>query len=195
MAAALYRLLPENQRNSHHTLDHNFTDIKENQWSRKHIATLANLEIVEGYNGEFRPHDNITRAELVAMVTRFNKLDNRVNSKNLIEDIQFNDIKGHWAEKDINLAIDKGWIKGYEDGSFKPNQDITRAEFVTIVNNVLDRNVKKSDILTNIKRFTDLEEGKWYYEAMVEASNTHSYQRKADGYEIWTEIFDGKVDW
>ncbi|MDF2950302.1 MAG: cell surface glycoprotein 2, partial [Sedimentibacter sp.] len=88
----------------------------------------------------------------------------------------------------------KGWVKGYPDGSFKPDQYITRAEFVTLVNNILGRNVHKENILGNIKVFPDLTEDMWYYEAMVEAINSHINSWDENLNEVWIEIIYPTLD-
>ena len=106
----------------------------------------------------------------------------------------FSDVSGHWAEELINSAAQKGWVTGYPDGTFKPDQYITRAEFVTLVNNVLERRVKAEDILPEARQFPDLDKDAWYYEAMQEAINSHDYIRKPDGYEEWTEIYYPDLD-
>lgn len=98
-------------------------------------------------------------------------------------------LTGTGAEQYILSAAAKGWVNGYTDGTFKPDQPITRAEFVTLVNNVLMRKVKAENILPDALQFPDLVKGKWYYEAMMEAINSHLYERDEDGYEIWTEIY------
>ncbi|HBR02633.1 MAG TPA: hypothetical protein DD738_08480, partial [Ruminiclostridium sp.] len=77
---------------------------------------------------------------------------------------------------------------------FKPDQYITRAEFVTLVNNVLERRVTISEILPEAKEFSDLSKSMWYYEAMQEAINSHYYFRLDDGYEDWTEIYYPEVE-
>lgn len=160
-------------------MHHHFKDIEENQWSRKHIATLLRLGIVEGYRGDFRPFDNITKSELVTMVIRLSNLSNETNNQLEVNETNtlLDDIKGHWCKKNINLAESKGWIKGYQDGTFRPKNDITRAEFVTVVNNALNRRIKKSEIPFNIKVFNDLQEEQWYYKVILEASNNHYYER------------------
>ena len=104
-------------------------------------------------------------------------------------DTSFKDVKGHWAEEYVGSAVKKGWIKGYPDGSFKPDQNITRAEFVTLVNSVLERKVSKENILDGIIKFPDLKEGKWYYLEMVEAINGHLYEKDSNGQnEKWTRL-------
>ncbi|MGE5678260.1 MAG: S-layer homology domain-containing protein, partial [Pseudomonadota bacterium] len=133
-------------------------------------------------DGTFKPRNYITKAELAVVASRFDNLSPFAADS-------FTDIKGHWANKYINSAAKKGWVKGNPDGTFEPNKYITRAEFATMVNNVLERRVRKANILKDAKKFPDLLESKWYYEAMIEAINSHYYNRLEDGYEEWTEIY------
>ena len=128
-----------------------------------------------------------TRAELATIASRFDNLSP-------FESNSFSDVDGHWANKYINSSAKKGWVNGYPDGSFKPDQYITRAEFVTLVNNVLERRVHKENILENARAFPDLLESKWYYEAMQEAINSHLYIRLEDTVEQWEEIVYPQVD-
>ncbi|MGB4311297.1 MAG: S-layer homology domain-containing protein, partial [Natronincolaceae bacterium] len=182
VAAVFYRLLTENYRNIIWTLEHKFPDVESTRWSTKHIATLTNGEIITGYpDGTFKPGEFITRAELATIASRFDNLSP-------FEADGFSDIAGHWANKFINSAAKKGWVKGYPDGTFKPDRHITRAEFVTLVNAVLERKVHKKDILPEARQFPDLPEDKWYYEEMQEAINSHIYNRKEDTYEEWLKI-------
>ncbi len=112
------------------------------------------------------------------------------------ESNSFSDIAGHWANKYINSSSQKGWIHGYPDGTFKPDQAITRAEFMTLVNNVLYRKVLAEDILPEARQFPDLRPEAWYYEAMQEAINTHLYTRASMmDFEDWTEINYPSLDW
>ena len=144
---------------------------------------MAKGGIIEGYeDGSFRAGNFITRAELATIASRFDNLSP-------FEANSFSDISGHWANKYINSASAKGWVNGYPDGSFKPDQYITRAEFVTLVNNVLERRVHKEDILAESRKFPDLKETKWYYEAMQESINSHHYKRMDDSYEEWIDIY------
>lgn len=189
VAAVFYRLLTSDYRESIKTGDHNFSDVKEGRWSVQSIATLSNAKIILGYeDNSFRPASNITRAEVAAIASRFDNLTPFLSN-------EFSDIENHWANKEINSAAKKGWINGFEDGTFKPNQYIKRAEFVALVNNVLNRKVKKENILPNAKQFSDLSQEKWYYESMQEAINSHHYTRESNvDYEIWTEIYFPKMD-
>ncbi len=188
VATVFYRLLTESYRDSIWTMEHNFTDVGANRWSTKHIATLAAGGIITGYpDGNFKPGQFITRAELATIASRFDNLSP-------FESDDFSDIMGHWANRFINSASKKGWVQGYPDGSFKPDQYITRAEFVTLVNNVLERRVHKEHILEDARQFPDLLESKWYYEAMQESINSHHYLRLEDGFEEWTEIYYPELD-
>lgn len=183
VAAVFYRLLDNAYRSSIYTEVEDFPDVSSNRWSLKHIATLANGNIINGYpDGSFRPGNFITRAELATIASKFDRLT--PSDENM-----FSDIEGHWASKYINSAALKGWVSGYPDGTFKPDQYITRAEFVTLVNNVLERRVHKENILSEAKDFPDLLNTMWYYEAMMEAINSHYYERLEDGYELWLEIY------
>ena len=183
VAAVFYRLLAVGYRESIWTLDESFSDVASTKWSLKHIATLANGGIIEGYpDGSFRPGNFITRAELATIASRFDNLSP-------FESNSFSDIAGHWANRFINSSSVKGWVNGYPDGTFKPDQYITRAEFVTLVNNVLERRVHAENILPEARSFPDLPETKWYYEAMQEAIDSHKYLRLEDTYEEWIEIY------
>ncbi|NLL82080.1 MAG: S-layer homology domain-containing protein [Tissierellia bacterium] len=188
VAAVFYRLLDSEYRASIWTQTEDFPDVDSNRWSLRHIATLANGSIVEGYpDGNFKPGNYITRAELATIASKFDKLAPSTSNK-------FSDIEGHWAINYINSAAIKGWVNGYPDYTFKPDQYITRAEFVTLVNNVLEREVHKENILAEAKEFPDLLEDMWYYEDMVEATNSHHYLRLEDNSELWTEIYYPELD-
>ena len=184
-----YRLLLEESRSVYETADCDFTDVEFERWSRVAIATMANAGIVKGYpDDSFRPKNNMTRAEFAAVAARFDEIyyDGRD---------MFSDIAGHWAADEINSAANKGWIKGY-NGMFRPDDYITRAEAVTLINRVLNRAPEyPNDLLHGMKTFTDnLDTAKWYYLDMQEAANGHDYFRKADGYhETWTGLYDQKI--
>ena len=161
-----------------------FKDVGWDRWSSEAINTLASEGIVSGENGFFRPDDNITRAEMAALISRYTNL----KEGNAI----FKDIEGHWAEKYIKAAVSDGWMAGYTDGEFKPNNYITRAEAAFFINNALDRKPgNKEDMLTDMKTWDDnADVEKWYYSALQEASNTHEYVIKETGTEVWNLIID-----
>lgn len=188
VATVFYRLLNEDYREIIKTEEHKFIDVEYDRWSKKYIASLARGEILSGYkDGSFRPSENITRAELATIASRFDKLS-------YFEGNKFIDIDNHWANKYINSASEKGWVNGYLDKTFRPNKFITRAEFIELVNNVLNRKVSRENILENSRKFNDLDSEKWYYEAIKEATNSHYYERLDGELEKWTEIYYPKLD-
>ena len=94
----------------------------------------------------------------------------------------------HWAYEAIASATEKGWVNGYEDGSFKPEKAITRAETMTLVNRVLGRDtLQLGSLLDGMKTWPDAVSSDWFYLAVQEATNSHDAQEK-DGVEIWTEL-------
>lgn len=189
VSAVFYRLLESNYRMSVYTEKADFHDVENDRWSARYIATLFNGKIIEGYpNGSFKPGAPITRAELATIASKFDGLS-------FLESNFFSDADIHWAVKYINSAAAKGWVQGYPDNTFKPDQYITRAEFVTLVNNVLGRRVHRDYILKDVKSFPDLSETMWYYEAMIEAINSHLYDWNEDlSSEIWIEIIYPNLD-
>lgn len=192
VATIFFRLLTDEAREQYTTTAGNFTDVKAGMWCNRAIATLTNMGIIKGYtDGTFRPNADITRAELATIIARFAKLD--VNTKT------FSDINGHWAQKSIELAAGNGWINGYEDGTFRPNNNITRAETFAMINRVLDRQTESvSDLLptSEMNMWSDnLNENAWYYKDVQEATNYHKCDRVGDSvYEKWTEKVPD-IDW
>lgn len=188
VATIFFRLLTDESREAYFTTDCDFTDVNGGAWYANTVATLSNAGILAGYpDGSFRPNDPITRAEFAAIATRFDDL--------AAADSTFTDIDGHWAEDAINAAYGAGWVGGYPDGTFRPNNNITRAEVMSLVNRVLDREVDEDGMLDDMLTWIDNEPGTWYYEAVQEATNSHDYERKdADSVETWTQINE-PIDW
>lgn len=192
VATIFFRLLTDEAREQYTTTAGNFTDVKAGMWCNRAIATLTNMGIIKGYtDGSFQPNKSITRAELATIIARFAKLD--VNTKT------FSDITGHWAQKNIELAAGNGWINGYEDGTFRPNKSIIRAETFAMINRVLDRQTESvSDLLptSNMNMWSDnMNENAWYYKDVQEATNYHKCDRVGDSvYEKWTEKVPD-IDW
>ena len=184
VAAIFYRLLSDEEREKHKTTTNNFADVDQSAWYNTPASTMAAMGIIGGYpDGLFHGTDNITRAEFAAICARFDK-----NTKNTKAD--FSDISGHWAELDIAIAANNGWIMGYPDGTFRPNQTITRAEAMALINRVLARIPEgPQDLLDGMKTWPDnMNTGKWYYIPVQEATNSHDYERKANGSEKWTAL-------
>ena len=189
VATIFFRLLTDESREHYFTDDNSaFSDMTGDHWYDNAVATLTNAGIIAGYpDGTFRPNDPITRAEFAAIATRFDDLE-PVPSR-------FTDIDGHWAEDAINAAYGAGWVGGYPDGTFLPNKNITRAEVMSLVNRVLDRNVDIDGMLDDMLTWVDNEPSDWFYEAVQEATNSHDYEREeGEEFETWTKITEPR-DW
>lgn len=150
------------------------------------MATLTSLGIITGLpDGTFRPEGKITRAEFAAIAARFDSSD--------IEPADiFDDVSGHWAEPYIAKAAALGWVQGDGSGAYRPDDPMTRAETVTLVNNVFGRNTEPDGMLPDMITFPDCEEGKWYYNDIQEAANGHAYELEddSDTTEEWTELMN-----
>ena len=184
VAAIFYRLLSDEEREKYKTTNNNFADVDPSAWYNTPASTMAAMGIIGGYpDGLFHGTDNITRAEFAAICARFDK-----NTENTKAD--FSDISGHWAELDIAIAANNGWIMGYPDGTFRPNQTITRAEAMALINRVLARIPESpQDLLDDMKTWPDnMNTDKWYYIPVQEATNSHDFERKANGSEKWTAL-------
>ena len=192
VATIFFRLLTDEAREQYNKTTTSYSDIKDGAWCCRAVATLTNAGVINGYtDGTFRPNAPITRAELATIIARFAKLD--VNTKT------FSDITGHWAQKSIELAAGNNWINGYEDGTFRPNNNITRAETFAMINRVLDRQTENvSDLLptSEMNMWSDnMNENAWYYKDIQEATNYHKCDRVDQStYEKWTEKVPD-IDW
>ena len=183
-----FRLLNDSVRAEYLDAENAFPDVNMNDWFNLGVSTMENGGFVSGYDdGLFRPNANITRAELATIISNFDDLEPAAENK-------FADVEGHWAEKYINSAAEKGWLSGYEDGLFRPNQYITRAETMSMINRVLDRRVDADGLHAAAKQWKDNPESKWYYYAVLEATNYHEYERAdVSDYENWTAIKAEKI--
>lgn len=192
VATIFFRLLTDEAREQYNKTTTSYSDIKDGAWCCRAVATLTNAGVINGYtDGTFRPNAPITRAELATIIARFAKLD--VNTKT------FSDITGHWAQKNIELAVGNGWINGYDDGTFRPNNNITRAETFAMINRVLNRQTESvSDLLptSEMNMWSDnMDADAWYYKDVQEATNYHKCDRVGDSvYEKWTEKVPD-IDW
>ncbi len=186
-ANAMFARLMLNGMDDNKSYGNTFTDVSASEWYAKLIGFMKTQKLVEGYeDGSFRPDVAITRAEFATLASRFDKLEEKASHK-------FNDVDSkHWADKYIASAVAKGWIKGYPDSSFKPEQSITRAEAVTIINRMLARKADKKfvDDSKNITKFTDLSIKHWAYYEIQEAANGHDYKKLSDKSEDWTKLND-----
>ena len=190
VAAIFFRLLRDDVRSANFTTYNAYTDVSADKWYNNPISTMSRLGIIKGYpDGTFRPNDPITRAEFAAIAARFDE-------HKAAKLASFTDIYGHWAVSEISLAYENGWIKGYSDGTFRPNRNITRAEAMALINRVLNRAPEKpSDLLNNMNKWTDnMDTTKWYYLDVQEATNSHDYTRKTNNYEMWKKML-ADPDW
>ena len=190
VATIFFRLLTEEVRTANSTQSNSLSDVTRGQWFNHAVSTLSSMGIVKGHNdGTFAPNAPITRAEFAAIAARFDDKNTDTSSK-------FTDIASHWAKNEIGIAANKGWINGYPDGTFRPNQYITRAEAMTLVNRVLNRLPENSsDLLDSMIKWPDNSDAsQWFYLALQEATNSHYYKTKENKFEKWTELRETR-DW
>jgi hypothetical protein len=188
-AAIFFRLLTAEVRDGNLTSVNNFADVPADEWYNTAVSTLAALGIIEGRTDtEFAPDDSITRAEFATVCARF-------DSTIVSEKSKLTDISGHWAESYIKRAEALGWVEGYEDDTFRPDEPITRAEAVTMINRELQRVPESDDdMVDSMIVWPDNPKKEWYYLAMQEASNSHDYNRRAKTGEKWVQLTDAP-DW
>ena len=178
-----FRLLKDSVRDGNLLTSNTYTDVADDYWANTAISTMTGLGIVQGRSTTtFDPKAPITRAQFAAICARF-------DTGKTSGEQTFSDIQGHWAEKYIERAAELGWIKGFEDGSFRPDTYITRAQAMTMINRVLNRIPEdESDLLPGMNVWPDCNPGDWFYLAVQEATNSHDFEHKAGNYEIWTEL-------
>ncbi|MFR5444113.1 MAG: S-layer homology domain-containing protein [Butyricicoccus sp.] len=190
VATIFFRLLTEEVRTANSTQSNSLSDVTRGQWFNHAVSTLSSMGIVKGHNdGTFAPNAPITRAEFAAIAARLDDKNTDTSSK-------FTDIASHWAKNEIGIAANKGWINGYPDGTFRPNQYITRAEAMTLVNRVLNRLPENSsDLLDSMIKWPDNSDASaWYYLAVQEATNSHYYDLKENKCEKWSKLRETR-DW
>ena len=133
-----------------------FDDLDENQ--QKLVDPFEKSGVIDGYNNKFNPKDSITRSELIKILSILKNIDLKDSTNSV-----FKDVNGHWAEKYINVFYELGIIQGYPDKSFKPDNKVTNAEFVTIINKLTNRTIlEKSDI-----KISDVDENHWAYKQVI----------------------------
>lgn len=196
VSTILFRLLSDKTRDEYFTTESSFTDVKAGAWYNNSIATLEKAGVIvdTAKGGAFRPNEAITRAELAAMLAQF-------SDAKPVKGVKFSDVSSeHWAYEAIAIAAKMGWIEGYPDGTFRPDATITRAEMMTLVNRALERVPSDEDHLLSKRvmlTFPDCKSGDWFYIAVQEATNSHTYERAAtekNGDEQWTALRANR-DW
>ena len=189
VATIFFRLLKDSVRDANLLTGNTYTDVPDGHWANTAISTMTGLDIVRGYDAAaFGPGDPITRAQFAAICARFDT--GKSNGSRT-----FSDIKGHWAKAYIERAAELGWISGFQDGTFRPDAYITRAQAVTMINRMLNRLPEDpGDLLPGMNVWPDCRPGDWFYLAIQEATNSHDYRHKAGSYETWTGL-NADPDW
>lgn len=196
VSTILFRLLSDKTRDEYFTTVSSFTDVKAGAWYNNSIATIEKAGVIvdTAKGGAFRPNEAITRAELAAMLAQF-------SDAKPVKGVKFSDVSAeHWAYEAIAIAAKMGWIEGYPDGTFRPDATITRAEMMTLVNRALERVPSDEDHLLSKRvmlTFPDCKSGDWFYIAVQEATNSHTYERAAtekNGDEQWIALRANR-DW
>lgn len=184
VATILFRLLDEDLREKYLTETNTFRDVNADHWANTAVSTMAKMGVFRGRTlTRFDPDAPITRGEFAAVCARLDKTQVQVTNS-------FTDLNGYWAKQEILRAAALGWVQGYEDGSYRPNARITRAQVITMINRVLCRMPEKSaDLLSGMTTWKDCTESDWFYLAVQEATNSHDFQRKPNSiYERWAAL-------
>lgn len=178
------RLLTE-QIEADKTYSNTFSDVPKGCWAANYIGYMQQFGVITGYSdGSFRPDAPVTRAEFAAIASRFEKLTEGSKSFSDVPDT-------YWAARYINFAATRGWVTGYSDGTFKPENTITRAEVAAVTCRLLERSADQSYIRSHLKElrtFADMTESHWAYWYAMEAANGHDYT-KSGGSENWNRTY------
>ncbi len=194
VATIFFRLLTNESRSQYWSSSNRFTDVNEGDWYNNAISTLTNAKILDGYpDGTFQPNGKITRAEFTKIAASF--FEKTGATENPFTDVSEED----WFYSYVLNGYESGIISGYPDGTFRPNDNITRAEAMAIVNRTIGRAPDKEHFLPDMKTWVDNPESEWYYEDVQEATNSHDYnmmneESVEDRYEIWTKMLETR-DW
>ena len=185
VATILFRLIDDQYRASIWSTTNNFSDVNEGDWFNNAVSTMVNAGVIAGMpDGTFQPNRAITRGELAAIMSRFfAQYPGLANNA-------FDDVGGHWAQDSINMLAAAGFVTGYGDGTFAPDQLITRAEVAALINRVLMRNPNPNNqILPGMRTWPDNSPGAWYTLYLLEATNTTTYTLCEDGFfKTWLTV-------
>ena len=167
------------------TYSNTFSDVPKGYWAANYIGYMQQFGIITGYSdGNFRPDAPVTRAEFAAIASRFEKLTEGSKSFADVPDT-------YWAARYINFAATRGWVTGYSDGTFKPENPITRAEVAAVTCRLLERSADQNYIRSHfneLRTFSDMTESHWAYWYAMEAANGHDYT-KSGGSENWNRTY------
>jgi hypothetical protein len=181
---AFYRLLDKEYRDEIFATENPFLDVTPQLWYHKAVSSMTNGGYLQGYpNHSLQGDQSITRAEFVSLAARFVPVDSW--SKTPFTDMD----QSHWAYAAVLTAVGRGWLQGYPDGSFRPDQPVTRAEALAVINRMLDRKVTEVGLITGFKLWPDNKSNAWYYYDVIEATNSHTYRMdNVLAVERWTTI-------
>ena len=180
IASILYRITSHEYEKPFVATGDIFSDVEVGRWSAHDIEYMTDQDIIYGYpDGEFKPEQNLTRAEFAALICRFAKLE-QTDEENPFPDLD----ESHWAYENVKSLYASGLLDGYEDGTFRAENEITRAEVMTVVNKLLGRNPLESYVKSlDFNPYSDLFDEQWYYVTVLEATITHNYWLDDEGYE------------
>lgn len=187
-ATIFYRLLTDTSREIYFRETNDFTDVPDSHWANRAISTLSNAGVINGFqDGTFQPDAYITRAQFTAMTSRFEAV--LPGLENTFADVS----EDHWARDMIAYAANQGWVT--RGGNFRPQENITRAEVMDMLNNVLDRRIDEEGLLPNVPVWSDVKAGDPYYYVVMEATISHDYERrnKEQNIENWTKLTEDPV--
>ncbi len=197
VATIFYRLLTEESRAIYWSQENDFSDVAADSWYNNAISTLSGMDVLGGYlDGSFKPNASITRAEFAKIAVSF------FDYGDIVYDGSFSDVTGdQWFAQYVAAAVELGLVRGYSDGTFRPNESISRAEAAAIVNRVLARKPHVDHLLpeAEMKTWADnADKSAWYYADIQEATNGHDYdmiqEQTAETVEQWTAKLSDQ-DW
>lgn len=198
VATIFFRLMDDDFRTAHWSTSASYADVADGAWYSVAVATLERAGAIRdtAAGGNFRPDEPITRAELAVMAAQFAKV-----TGGIVPAASFTDVgRNHWAAEEIALVEYAGWIKGFS-GYYRPEDNLTRAETMAVVNRMLQRGAEVENMLPGTAAFTDLRPSEWYYETVLEATSSHTYIRTGvlltdENFrgEKWTGVLD-YPDW
>lgn len=184
-----FRLMTEDFRQANWATENPFFDVNNGDWYNSALSTATRAGLIRGCSsGGFEGQRSITRGEFAAIAARF-------DSEEYQGPDLFSDLSGYWGKREINQAARQGWILGYPDGTFRPNDPITRAEAIALINRMLLRSPAPGALMEGMIHWPDNPEDAWYYLDVQEATNGHAYDQDAEtGAERWTGLTENR-DW
>ena len=145
-----------------------FKDVNASDWYSSYVGFNNKKQVMVGYSdGTFRPNKELTRAEAAKALTNMFSINNN-NNVNIASTFN-NELNGKWYEYSMKKLINAGLLKGYPDGTIRPNDPITRAEIVALINRETNRDMTNNFIKNANIKVNDVSKDKWYYNDIVSA--------------------------